>query len=137
MTQRRLFAWRYSLLVLVALRSGHAWGHELEKPIPIEQPAVAAKVRVAVRFRAKPDLAREASERTSRQEDAQASNEPKQRVAPMDPISPVGYGEEEHREVYVTGQRASTRGASDVVQDRKVIEAAPYRTANDLLKECA
>ncbi len=178
-----------------------AWGHELEKPIPLQEPAprwpdgiastydvvvpviltissegkvteveveaslgakfdeaavqaamrwtfmparnegvpVAAKVRAVVRFFGEPASApgKPALAGPLDTDNATSTAKTSAQTSPatqnFEPVIPLGHGEDEHHEVHIAGQRVSNRGASEVVQDRKVIEAAPHRTANDLL----
>ena len=101
-------------------------------PARNEGVPVASRVRAFVRFVGEP-VHPDADQPKAPDSDTGASPVAPQARPALEPVSPLGHGEAEHQEVHVSGQRVSTRGASDVVQDRKVIEAAPHRTANDLL----
>lgn len=100
-----------------ALRTARGWDFE---PARTADGPVAAKVRAAVRF-----LASEAPT---------VAREPEPRLAPAEPtpVKLVGHGEEEHVNVHVHGA-PPPRTASESQRDRRVLGAAPHRTASDLL----
>jgi len=54
---------------------------------------------------------------------------------PVEPVTPLGHGEDEHRDVRVIGDRTTPpRSASETTRGQDVIQAAPHRTGGDLLQ---
>ena len=91
---------------------------------------VAAKIRAAIRFVGVPAAPAPAAEPSP-----PVTAAPPPAHAPP-PVTVVGHGEGEHapKEVRVAGERKPPpRSASELVQGRAVLQAAPHRTASDLL----
>ena len=199
------WSWRVGLLLTssVALWPAVAGGHELEKPVPLEEPAptwppgvsterdvvvpviltissegvvtdaeveaslgadfdsaaiaaahrwvfaparsegvaVASKVRAVVRFRAEhraevpaaPAATAEIEPRVVPR--AAVTKEAESSVPAIEPVTPLGHGEDEHQEVRVIGERTTPpRSASETTRGQDVIQAAPHRTGGDLLQ---
>ena len=195
--------WRVSFLLpaLVALCPSVAGGHELEKPVPLEElapnwppgvstehdvvvpviltissegvvteveveaslgadfdsaaiaaaqrwvfaparnegVAVASKVRAVVRFRAESRQGAPAAPASGAEIQpsdvarAAVTKQAQSSTSSIEPVTPLGHGEEQHLEVRVTSDRPPPRSASEIVQERRVLQAAPHRTANDML----
>jgi TonB family protein len=108
-------------------------------PARSEGVAVASKVRAVVRFRAEireeaPAAPATGTERKpSDAARAAVTKEEENSTSSIDPVTPLGHGEDQHLEVHVISDRAPPRSASEVIQERRVLEAAPHRTANDML----
>jgi TonB family protein len=101
------------------------------EPAQQDGEPVAARVRAVVRFRAGAAPMQAAPAKV---ETAPPAAGPK--VAPPVPsrappnVAPSG---EPATEVEVTGERSTTRSASESVVERPMIQAAPHRTASDLM----
>lgn len=96
---------------------------------------VAAKIRAAIRFVGVPALAAPAPEQSPPAVVLSPKAAPAA-PAPPAPVTVVGHGEGEHapKEVRVAGERKPPpRSASELIQGRAVLQAAPHRTAGDLL----
>ena len=108
--------------------------------------AVSAKVRAVVRFHAEDDAAKWSKDHAANagheltpanvaheHEPAASSSA----TTAIEPVRPVGHGEEEHHEVRVIGERVTPpRSASETTRGQEVIQAAPHRTGGDLFSEC-
>lgn len=94
--------------------------HWIFDPARSDGQPVAAKVRAVVRFVGNPT--------------AEVVETPA--AAPRQPDKPVvvGHGKDaDITEVRVAGTRPPPRSASEITRERAVLQAAPHRTANDLL----
>jgi iron complex outermembrane recepter protein len=115
-----------------AVRTAKTWQFE---PARGADGPVRARVRAAVRFVGMPRAA-EAPIVHAHPHGAPHVHEPGE-VPPErreQPVVVVGHGDDDHAHpaVRVRG-RARARSASEVTRDRRVLEAAPHRTASDLL----
>jgi len=98
---------------------------------------VAAKVRAYVRFPAHAatlDSGPRIPEASESHGSASASP-PTDAATRLEPVKPLGHGEEQHHEVRVIGERTTApRSASETTRGQEVIRAAPHRTGGDLLQ---
>ncbi len=103
--------------------------HWLFEPARSDGQAVAAKVRAVVRFVGVPQahVHRDASGSHTH---THAADPP---AAPVKPVV-VGHGADVGvTEIRVSGSKPPARSASEIVRERSVLQAAPHRTASDLL----
>jgi TonB family protein len=119
-----------------AVTAARSWKFE---PAREDGVAVAAKVRALVRFRAEsvpPETARQPSNvsgGTGATLNEKTITRPGPSENPRDSIAPSEPAEGRTLEVHVLSNRSPPRSASEVVLERRVLNAAPHRTANDML----
>lgn len=114
----------------IAIRTARTWRF---RPAIGPNGAVRAIVRAVVRFVGEP---REPGKPLVHRHAPHGAPHvhPPVDAAPDQPLEVLGHGEEQHqRTVRVEGQRRA-RAASEVERSRKVLSAAPHRTASDLLR---
>ena len=111
-------------------------------PARNEGVPVSAKVRAVVRFRgeSKGPLDSDAPVAPHEREQGNAKSAATTKrtdttSSPVEPVTPLGHGEDEHQEVRVIGERTTPpRSASETTRGQDVIQAAPHRTGGDLLQ---
>ena len=115
-----------------AVTAARRWTFE---PARHDGVAVSSKVRAVVRFRAQASNAVEAGNAQSQSSEMDRAASRGEESAQVEPVTPVGHGEEEHSEVHVIGERTTPpRSASETTRGQDVIQAAPHRTGGDLLQ---